>query len=177
MPNWCLNRLVIRGEKEDLLEFKKLLDDDKVKFEDANVCLFRTFAPMPDELRDSTSPNRDEEQAKLLIEKYGAKDWYDWQINTWGIKWGCCNAEWEVSEPIPTDYGTLHDLALTYDTPWGPGDDCLKDIFRAHDKLSFFLSYEEPGMGFQGNLFVKNGNPECQEYSEYITRDIEGVWY
>lgn len=174
MPNWCNNTLTIRGKKEDLLAFKKQLEDNKPK--DGHVCLFQTFIPIPDEVKNTTSPNQDEKQAKYLLEKYGATDWYNWQIEKWGIKWGCCDAYWENEDPTHTSHDGLFDLILHYETAWGPGDDSLKDIFMANDDLSFFLQYEEPMMGFEGNLFVKNGEVEKQEYKEYIHEDIESVW-
>ena len=175
MPNWCNNTLTIRGKKEDLLAFKKQLEDNKANTE-GNVCLFRTFIPTPDEIKNTTSPNRDEENAKYLLEKYGAIDWYNWQIQKWGTKWGCCGAYWEEEDPMDTHHDGLFDMILHYDTAWSPGDDSLKDIFMANDDLSFFLRYEEFGMGFQGNLFVKNGKLEKQECLNILETDIESLW-
>lgn len=175
MPNWCNNVLTIRGKQEDLLAFKQKLEETKP--ENGHVCLFQTFIPTPDEIKNTQSPNKDQENAKYLFEKYGATDWYNWQIQKWGIKWGCCNAYWESETPINTYHDDeLFDMILHYDTPWGPGDEGLISIFKENDKLSFFLTYEEPGMGFQGNLFVRNGIVESQEYTEYISSDIESLW-
>lgn len=174
MPNWCNNTLTIRGKKEDLLAFKKELEDNKPK--DGHVCLFQTFVPCPDELKNTTSPNKDEESTKHLLEKYGAKDWYNWQIEKWGIKWGCCSAYWEEEGLMDTHHDELFDMTLHYDTPWSPGDDCLKGIFESKDNLSFFLQYEESGMGFRGILFVKNGQLEKQECVDILETDIESLW-
>lgn len=174
MPNWCVNTLTIRGSEEDLLSFKKKLEDSKGK--DKTVCLFKTFVPIPQELENTTSPNRDEEQAEYLTEKYGFRDWYDWQHANWGIKWGCADARWSNEKPIESRNNGLFDLVLHYETPWAPGSDCLKGIFILNNNLSFFLEYEEEGMGFRGNLFVRNGEVELEEYTEYIQNDIDGVW-
>lgn len=174
MPNWCNNTLTIRGKKEDLLAFKKELEDNKPK--DGHVCLFQTFVPPPVEMKDTQSPNRDKKQESYFLEKYAATDWYNWQIINWGIKWGCCGAYWEEEDVTDTYHDGLFDMILHYDTPWGPGDDCLKEVFESKDNLSFFLLYEEPGMGFQGNLFVRNGKTENQECISYISNDIESIW-
>lgn len=174
MPNWCSNTLTIRGKKEDLLAFKQQLEDNKPK--DGKICLFQTFIPTPDEIKNTTSPNRNEESAKYLLEKYGAIDWYNWQIEKWGTKWGCCNAYWEEEDPMDTHHDELFDLILHYQTAWSPGDEGLKDIFEANDDLSFFLTYEEEGMGFQGNLFVKNGELKSEECVSYVANDIESLW-
>lgn len=174
MPNWCENTLRIRGKKEDLEVFKKQLEDSKLEKRD--ICLFQTFCPMPKEYRDTDSPNRDEKLAEELTKKYGASDWYNWANINWGTKWGCCDTQWPIDEPIASNHDGLYDLEMSYQTAWSPGDDCLKEIFKQLNHLSFFLQYEEPGMGFAGNLFVRNGEVEMQEYREYIQNDIESVW-
>lgn len=173
MPNWCTNNLTVRGKKEDVLEFKSKIDSAK---QNDVICIFNTFIPMPEELENSVSPPRDEEKAKYFQEKYGASDWYDWQTSNWGIKWGCRELYYENEEPIRTNHDDLYDLNINYDTAWGPGDDALEDIFKENDKLSFFLTYSEPGMGFQGTLFVRNGVTEQKETIEYMENDIENVW-
>lgn len=174
MPNWCENTLRIRGKKEDLEAFKKQLEDSKLQNKD--ICIFETFHPMPKEYRGVNSPNRDEDLAKELTEKYGSSDWYDWANSNWGTKWGCCDTRWHIDEPLPTDHDELYDLEMYYQTAWSPGDDCLEDIFQGLNHLSFFLTYEEPGMGFAGSLFVRNGTTEYKETREYVADDIESMW-
>lgn len=174
MPNWCDNTLRIRGKKDDLQAFKKRLEEAKT--EKTGICLFSTFRPMPKEYQTVTSPNKNEKLAKELTEKYGAADWYEWANKNWGTKWGSCEAYWVIDEPSGTDYDEMYDLEISYQTAWSPGDDCLEDIFQQLDNLSFFLTYSEPGMGFEGTLFVRNGNTEYKECREYVSNDIESMW-
>ena len=176
MPNWCDNRLTIRGKKKDILAFRKQIEDSAVKNPNKRACLFQTFMPTPKEMLDTISPNTDKEKAKYLIEKYGSADWYDWQIQNWGIKWGCNDLDWEDDKPFKTTEEGVYQISVHYNTPWGPGEECLKAIFEAKENLSFFLFYEEEGMGFAGNLFVKNGITERQEEAQSIAKDIESVW-
>lgn len=174
MPNWCENTLRIRGKKEDLQAFIKKLED--AKEEDRDICIFRTFRPMPEEYKASTSPNRDEKLASELLEKYGASDWYNWANINWGTKWGCCDTSWLNKEPIVTNYGDLYDIEMYYQTAWGPGDDCLEEIFQELNNLSFFLAYEEPGMCFEGSLFVREGTTQYKDVKEYVVKDIDSLW-
>jgi len=174
MPNWCENTLTIRGSKKDLQAFKKKLEDTKEN--DKDICIFRTFRPMPKELKKTTSPNDDAKLKKQLLEKYGAEDWYDWANNNWGTKWGFCDVQWIEDKPIKTDEQNLYDIKMYYQTAWSPGDDCLEEIFQELNNLSFFLTYEEPGMGFAGTLFVRNGTTEHKETTSYVPDDIESVW-
>lgn len=64
---------------------------------------------MPDELRETTSPNRnpDDNQSKLLRLKYGADDWYFWALKNWDTKWGAYDQEWEGG-------------SLRFTTAWSP---------------------------------------------------------
>jgi len=62
---------------------------------------------MPDELRETTSPNRDQYQAKLMKLEYGAKDWYDWALINWNTKWGAYDQEWDGD-------------SLRFTTAWSP---------------------------------------------------------
>jgi len=174
MPNWCENTLRIRGKKEDLEAFKQKLQDSKEN--DREICIFNTFRPMPKELRNDKSPQDDEALANERIAKYGASDWYNWANIVWGTKWGCCDVQWRNETPIGTNYDDLYDLEIYYQTAWAPGDDCLEEIFQKLNNLSFFLTYEEPGIGFAGSLFVRNGKTEYKETREYIADNIESLW-
>ena len=57
MPNWCENKLVIRGEEEDIAKFNKAMDVEN---------LLSSFVPMPKEKDDY---------------------WYSWCVDNWGTKW------------------------------------------------------------------------------------------
>jgi hypothetical protein len=172
MPNWCNNNLQIRGAKKDVQAFVKLVKSTAV--DDRCACIFRALIPMPDELRNTESPARDEELAKQMKDKYGASDWYDWCIQNWGTKWGCC--EIDIDEIHKYD-DERYIVNISYDTAWAPGDDELRPMFEIWKNLDFFLSYEESGMGFKGYLAVFRGETvgqNCIEMNE-IPQDITEV--
>ena len=76
MPNWCYNNATFTHKDPAMI--KKLIDGAK----DGN--LFNTFVPMPEEIKNTSSPS---EANEVLIEKYGASDWYSWAVANWGTKW------------------------------------------------------------------------------------------
>jgi hypothetical protein len=191
MPNHCQNQFTVHGDKNDIINFivscvnpkqgeeplsenqiKQAIiqgvfnDDSKYVFE--NFCLFRKLKPMPEELRDTTSPGKKDEE---LIKKYGSDNWYDWANDNWGTKWGCYNVSFD---PIyKTDNGE-YEMQINYDTAWSPGDDSLMEYLAVEDykKLTFHLYYQEPGMGFHGFFFIKDGSvveQGCENYNEFPT--------
>jgi hypothetical protein len=191
MPNHCENQFTVRGSKNDVINFivscvnpkhgeeplsenqiKQAIiqgafnDDSKYVFE--NFCLFRKLKPMPEELRDTTSPREKNEE---LIKKYGSDNWYDWAIKYWGTKWGCYDVSFD---PIyKTDSGE-YEMQINYSTAWSPGDDFLMEYLAVEDykKLTFHLYYQEPGMGFHGFFFIKDGEvveKGCETYNEFPT--------
>lgn len=191
MPNHCNNTLGITGPKEDIEQFIKLVtntgpDKDDVKYE-----LFKNLLPMPKELEGTTSPSK--EKNEQLIEKYGSDNWYDWCNSNWGTKWGDYSIlysgikdevkyeypqlengeiDYENSIQHKTGYSSIH---FTYDTAWAPGcDELAKAIANRFPNLKGFISYEEPGMGFAGQLFFKNGEILEHQQWEYH-QSIEDV--
>lgn len=176
MPNHCNNKLQITGTGEEIAEFVKNITVDGDKPNQKKVSLFGTVLPMPKELEDTTS-NPDVSNSDL-IRKYGADNWYDWANNNWGTKWG--------------DYDTalyilsLKCIELVYDTAWGPGLEFITEVLPVKfPTMSFYLEYEEPGMGFGGSVIIREGEVEnnsaynfefATDDSGEILEDDNGEW-
>jgi hypothetical protein len=157
MPNWCSNELTISGDKEAISRFVAGVK----KGDSQELMLIESYLPTPEELTvtmsgsfgDKNSPEALELAAKQKsnIEKYGHKDWYDWNCANWGTKWS--DGE--------TDGGDIYNdgttVSYSFQSPWGPPEEAFRQISAMFPELTFVLSYEEEGMGFYGATSFFNG--------------------
>ena len=93
MPNWTSNFITI--SHEDSSEIDKIVNRPEEQG------ILQTLIPCPAELNDddlttwSHGPEQEAREKKqaLMVEKYGFKSWYDWNIANWGTKWDLCDVE------------------------------------------------------------------------------------
>lgn len=156
MPNWCYNTVEIVGPKENIDQFEKFLTDR------SGEDWFDYFLPTPVELNDTQSPNRDTVLAQQLIEKYGAIDWYDWNVNNWGTKWNCTANGFERTGEMS--------IKFSCETAWAPPTTLYQRIadqeFGEYDVKAFYL---EEGMAFVGRF--EDGFDDCYNYSDLESLD------
>ena len=138
MPNWCTNTLEVKGNKKDVLAFKKLVKAKGTALSLAKIC------PEPDYTKVKVKPTYPK-----IREKYGKKQefvepsqaWWDWCIQNWGTKWDVEAQITEISESC---------LVYDFDSAWSPPTDWLKKAMEKFPELCFTLKYHEAGVGFQG---------------------------
>ena len=147
MPNWCSNSLVIEGNAADIAKFREWLND-------APLTLQKVL-PMPSELEGTTSPTPkgEEENAKLLAEKYGASNWYDWRVNNWGTKWDV-----EMNEDDCDSDGSR--IVFWFDSAWSPPIKVIVALGNLFPNLTLTLNYREDGCAFAGTLKVSGDEYE-----------------
>jgi hypothetical protein len=170
MPNWCDQDLYITGPKKErdrFIEAARVRDEDDTI--DVEYGILTGLFPSPKELISIHSgfntvdgvevnewreidgkiiPLTAEEQLDLM-KKYGALNWYDWQIQNWGTKWGDC-------ETVLTEHGDRR-TTFSFETAWSPMTAGLMKISELFPKLKFKLNFFESGMGFRGTDVIKNG--------------------
>lgn len=139
MPNWCNNNVYV--EHEDKSMIRRLIQAFN------GEGLFNGFFPVPEELwlkEFEISSETAKEQLSVLhksnIDKYGYKDWYDWSIANWGIKWDVRN---HLDKPIDEN-----DVCLCFDSPWSPPIRGYEKLMGLGFKIKAY--YYEPSMGFCG---------------------------
>ena len=91
MPNHVAHLLTVKGPKAELDRLIEYVKSDRSAFS------FQRIVPMPEALENTVAgfvANETEEQVlarleekRLLIQSYGAANWYDWHCRHWGTKW------------------------------------------------------------------------------------------
>lgn len=75
-----------------------------------------------------------------MIATHGHADWYSWQRENWGIKWGDCETQIEWDDP----------LVLKFWTPNTPPVAGVSQIAALYPALAFHLKYDEPNCELLG---------------------------
>lgn len=140
MPNWCGNTLTLTHENPEMIA--------RAKAAFIEGRLLDEFIPVPQELRETTSPNREEQSADALRKKYGAADWYDWCVSNWGTKW-------DVGDGQGIQTWDDHELIVYFDSAWAPP----VNAYERFQDLGFtvYATYYESGMCFCG-IYDEHGD-------------------
>jgi len=142
-PNWCYNSITVKHENPEMIR----------RLGNAKNGVLQEFIPCPKELYDGVSPAPDD-IAEANLEKYGAKDWYDWRVDNWGTKWDI-----EFDNVFITDNDTC--LTSTFDSAWSPPIEAYEKLSDMGFKIE--AVYCEPGMSFAGEYTTHDGD-YCIEY-------------
>lgn len=170
MPNWCENILVVMGDQEQVTKFKEKVEDGG---------MFEKHLPTPVELLKIEGFNKDLDLSKKMIDKYGARDWYDWRVNNWGTKWDVDDIH--VREADNVD-GDLMAVVFSFDSAWSPPEAGIETISGMYKDVVFHLQYEEPGMAFEGYCRCLNGETigsethEMYEKWDSIVDNLRNDW-
>jgi hypothetical protein len=78
MPNWCDNRLAIRGRPAEVMDLVALLEGDQ-------PLDFERLIPMPQDIRDGADYEAHQG-------RNGFPGWYQWSCEHWGVKWNAVNS-------------------------------------------------------------------------------------
>jgi hypothetical protein len=192
MPNHVTNQVTFLGSTERIKELRAKCKTDKSPFS------FQAFCPIPDELVGTSSPAKivteqelqewkdksakgeldewlkdyrpiTQGESKRYKAKYGADNWYDWQIANWGTKWDCySHSEFEESQ-------------ITFDTAWSTPMRALGILSRMFDDLTIEVKYADEDFGsnvgtytLQGGDIIDVFQPEYSKESVRLAMDILG---
>lgn len=171
MPNWCNNYVDI--SHEDPSKIQALAD----ALNRGEFCSH--VIPTPKSLTDTVAgsvpegPERDahEAQMKSNLELYGAKDWYDYQVNRWGTKW---DVGGDSQADISPDGLTM---SASFDSAWSPPT----GVYEALNEQGYTVRayYYESGMAFCGvwedgyDSYWEIGDMSADEVEATIPQDLD----
>lgn len=153
MPNWVSTAMSVTGSREEVSRFIAGINDKNI---------IESYLPCPQELRDTVSgwSNDEAEQAErekkyeANIAKYGSKDWYDWQYEQWGTKWGDCQTHFE---PMTELSNGKWEVSFYFQTPWGTASVAFRKISAMFPTLRFVFEHDEEAGFFAGVEAMENG--------------------
>jgi hypothetical protein len=174
MPNWCNNRLQIKGTKEDLLAFvndgmriasttqtsfdalpcnkyKEVTDLKEIDcFDKIPFPYLSAWLPMPTEMVADNKSN-----------------WYFWALGNWGSKWDVdiCYYTYNESLKGENDFS----IVLGYETAWSPNNEWVRNVGKKYPNLYFELDAYEPGCQIEFGCVCEDGNYfECEPDQDWI---------
>ena len=146
MPNWCYCELSVVGRGEERNRFKKFAEGDKGGLD------FNSFISYPEPFKrmDEISQKLKESGvpwAEIPRDGFNSGG-YEWCVRNWGTKWNVNDNVEIIEKP--------RSLLYKFDTAWTPPKPAIYVMAEMFPELRFNLKYWEKGMGFQGQLMIKN---------------------
>lgn len=86
---------------------------------------------------------------QLAFKETGYFDWYDWQYQNWGVKWGACDTVLHEVDSVTCLY--------TFSTPWGSPKGWLDHLSKNYPEFKFHHKCSDPAMNFHTEHIYKNG--------------------
>ena len=151
MPNWCLNKIKISGDKNNRRRVSQIIE--KLQEQDDNeIGLMESLVG-----REPT----------ISEEDYNNGGWYEANLNYWGTKWDLTDNDFIFEETDDSIY-------LEFDTAWSPpGEFCI--LLSKKYGVSLKMNYIEPEMAISG-IFEVNDKGEILR-NEYYQNILEGIYY
>lgn len=177
MPNWCNNFATFTHANPEMIA--RLIKGFK------GDGLFSEFDPCPKDLKETFAghygnPEKDAELAvkqQENVKKYGAKDWYEWQVSNWGTKWDVAESDNSgVTARIVEQSDDGKTVKLGFDTAWSPP---LRFYELLTGEFDFHVEayYYESGCAFCG-YWSSDGDDDTYEIvpdSDWVKKHIPGA--
>lgn len=145
MPNYCSNKLIIFGEKEQLDSF--ISKHIKTKEYDMVYLDFDTIIPEPKTKEECEKEYIIDNIDTVHINPKINKPWFNWltyHCNKWGTKWNSFDGI--------LDRYRDKELQLYFETAWDPCVPIINKLIEMYPDLEFRYYYYEPGMQLAGSI-------------------------
>lgn len=168
MPNWCENKLIIKGKRETIKEF---LNKYFTKDENGELQLdFDKIIPEPRTIEECPKDCIRESNSSVMERKERPWfDWYEWHIKYWGTKWDACDTSisWNRDKT---------EICILFDTAWSPSVPVIDKLRELEPELKIKHYFYEPGMCIAGYT-TNNENGRQYEYGTSAYRSFVHRFY
>lgn len=169
MPNWCYNTLLIEAEPQVIAKIKEQLsapyestyqkfpsDEWITETVQKDFSFWNIIRPPAEKLGEYHGTHGYTADGKVGDTEF---NWYNWNINNWGVKWDA--SECELTEADETS------LQYQFHTPWGVAEEALRALSSQYPDVEFCLDFEEE-QGWGGELLFTEGS--CITVNEYAQK-------
>ena len=139
MPNYADNVLEIKGPKKEIQKVKDKLRIKTVDGDNISPAFMNTFFPRP---------------------KTEDKNWYEWNIKHWGVKWDV-DAQIEVYED--------EELRFYFQSAWSGPINFVGALAENFPNVCIFLHTDSVESNFSHMMLVKGKYTIRERYDEGIT--------
>lgn len=180
MPNWVYNSMNVSGEKTAVEQF--IADMSKP---------ILTFKSDPDNKWGHLDGQWEEYSDVVFsfwniitptdLEHYFTKEnWYNWNVDNWGVKWDAKLEERAVDQLEVTTYesGTTA-VSYHFETAWGAPNEIFVALAEKYPHLEFDIEWEEE-QGFGAEVSIVDGEVSVvrewdipSSHADYVERDRE----
>lgn len=175
MPNWVYTNIEVRGKTEVVRHLVEMVSSEKDEEGKATDFDFNKIIPQPKTYEECPPEYRidSEEDAKkehIAWDKESERNWfnwYKWNIDNWGTKWGACDTcagKIILERPM----GSTSIVNISLQTAWSPALPVYRKLQEMFPELEIKVDFADEGGGFIGRLTLDG------EEEEYGISDPEG---
>lgn len=109
-----------------------------------NTAIISGPKPVIDEIKQVLNdPDRGILEYMRPMPKDQEANWYDWCVTNWGTKW-------DATETFVGNDTEEDSVTFSFDTAWAPPIEAFRHWAERDGRVTYRLTYIEPGMGFVG---------------------------
>lgn len=134
MPNWTYISISATFKSpEDRISFLENVKGRKNTLDESDLFDFNHFIPQPSNLyKENISHSQMEE-----LKRKGIPNWYTWNTENWGTKWGACD--------VFIQHDELCHAIIQFNTAWSFPAPVIEKMYEMYPDVKFFIDVEYEG--------------------------------